>query len=162
MSRPSQQTNHSDLLGSIYYDVNAMSGFMLGEPTAAQVRLYSDIVNTNGHTDYITGEAQDVANMAALTYDDTTYLNNISKDEWEEGDWFLFGMKSLPWFPLPSDPNNPGGYIRRNNAKFETKFNKARSAVLIPTAITAAKIGGVVVGAYFASKMAYKMMKKKN
>ena len=139
---------------------------MLGEPTDDEMKLYSDIVYSDGHfIDYISGASMDGvvpgSGTNALTGTNTTYLNNVTQQDWEDGDWFLFGMTFLPWFPMPADPNNPGGYIRRNNASYETKFNKARVAVLIPTGITVAKIAGVSLGAYYGSKLAYRMYKKR-
>ena len=158
-----QSTNQSDLLGSIFYNFNQMTGWMLGDPSDVDIKLYSDIVIHDGkHVDYITlAEATEPpgAGFISLTYDDTTYLNNVTQEEWEQGDWFLFGIKSLPWFPMPSD--GAGGYLRRNNAGYVSRFNKARSSVLTPTLITAAKLTGASMGVYYGTKYGYRYISKR-
>ena len=167
MSRPALLTNHASILGSMYYNVNELSGWMLSEPTDVEMRLYSDIVTGPGSSwiDYLNGDSIPSGyppgpGTNALTYDNTTYKNSLSQADWEKGDWFLFGMTFLPWFAPAPDPETPGNYLRRDG-HWETRYNKMRSQVLIPTAITAAKIGGVGVGVYFGSKLANKMYKKR-
>ena len=160
MSRPTLLTNHASIIGSLYYNINQVSGWMLGNPTDMEMMLYSDIVYVDGgFSDYLTGTSipsgfPPGSGTNALTYDNSTYKHSLTQEEWEQGDWFLGGMTFLPWFAPAPDPNTPGNYLRRDG-HFETRYNKMRSAVLIPTGITAAKIAGVGLGAYFGSKLAY-------
>jgi hypothetical protein len=161
LSRPSQQVNHSDFMGSLFYNFNAMTGFALGGPSPTDGQLYSDVVFLNGGTkDYVTGNDATVDVGGYIMSGDTTYQNIISRNEWEEGDWFLFGQHWLPMLAPPQDPNDSTKYIRRNNASYETKFNSARSDVLMPTLMTFAKLAGIGIGTWYGGKLLYKVGKK--
>eukprot|EP00039_Didymoeca_costata_P016173 m.286362 g.286362 ORF g.286362 m.286362 type:complete len:65 (+) comp16350_c0_seq14:732-926(+) len=61
---------------------------------------------------------------------------------------------------MPEDPNNPGGYIRRNNYQAITKFNSARMEVLMPTMMTVGKLAGIGLAVYFGGKLSYKAYKR--
>ena len=156
-----QQINHSDFLGSLMYNINAMTGFALGGPSFADGQLYSDVAYMNATMqDYITAKDATVDVGGYISGQDTTYRHVIPFDEWVEGNWFLFGQHWLPWLAPPQDPTDSTKYIKRMNIKNEIKYNSARSDVLIPTMLSIAKLTGIGVGAWYGGKLLYKVGRK--
>jgi hypothetical protein len=146
-------TNEATFLGSVYYNLNAMTGNLLGRPSTEDYFKYSDVIDSNNQAiDYITGEVQPDA--WTLNNDYTTWVWTVDQDEWLKGDWFLFGKTWLPWFPQPSDGS--GNYLRRNSVNQVTSFNKARWEVLKPTLLSAAKIIGPTAAVAAAGWYGYK------
>ena len=146
-------TNKATFLGSVYYNLNELAGNLLGAPSTEDYFTYSDVVDANGQAqDYITSQVKPDA--WTLENDYTTTVWTVPEDEWEKGDWFLFGKTWLPWFPQPSDGN--GNYLRRNDITQVTSFNKARWAVLMPTLMTIAKIAGPTIAVGVAGWYGYK------
>lgn len=141
-------TYKASLMGSIYYNLNYSLGNLLGAPSTDFT--YSDVImviaGSNADIspkDYITLQE---TTGDSLVGDESTYVWSVSQDEYEKGDWFLFGSTMLPWFPPPSDPAIPGNYLRRNGTSQVSSFNKGRMAVLMPTLMTVAKIVVPTVG----------------
>jgi hypothetical protein len=155
-------TNKASLMGSLYWNLNSSLGFLLGSPSDDDVFTYSDLVTDEaqdgGMQDYITSVPSNSPFASSLSYNNTTRVWTVSQEEYEKGDWFLFGSTALPWFPPPSDGN--GEYLRRNNNSQISSYNKLRMDVLTPTLMTAAKLGlpmaAVAAGGYFGYKKYYK------
>lgn len=160
MSREmNERTNKADLLGSLIYNINASTGFALGVGPDDHY-LYSDGITGTPHPkDYITGEEIDESSIdvgSFLTYDHTMFIGTLDNVDYYKGDWFLFGISWLPWFPPPAKPDGKGRY-RRYDMKYNTVFNKARSDVLIPTMITIGKVTGIAVGTYYGLKLGWRL-----
>eukprot|EP00035_Acanthoeca_spectabilis_P019360 m.420825 g.420825 ORF g.420825 m.420825 type:complete len:161 (+) comp16846_c2_seq32:7548-8030(+) len=156
-------SNQADFGGSLMYNINEMTGFMLSENTDDAAHKYSDVIapGNNTYNDYITNQAaQGFTQLGGVTGANTTYRAILTQAQYEEGDWFVGGQTWLPWFPPPSD--GQGGYIYRHDWQNTVYFNKARSAVLIPTATTVAKIGGIGLVTFFVGKLAIKELYKRS
>ena len=160
----SKYTNKADFFGSLMFNVNYMTGFLLGDPTAIQMQLHSDTCfHDSKQVNYIslvedTVDYGDAPGMGALVESDTHYMSALTDEEWAQGDWFLFGRTFLPWFAPPKGTN--GGYVRRHDINYVTAFNKASFPVLIPTLVTAAKVGAAVTAVGTASWYGYKYATK--
>ena len=159
----SKYTNKADFFGSLMYNVNYMTGFLLGDPTAIQLQLHSDTCFHDGKQVNYISLVEDTVDygdpgITALAYENTHYMNPMSDEEWAQGDWFLFGRTFLLWFAPPKGTN--GGYVRRHDMNDVTAFNKASFPVLIPTLVTAAKVGAAVTAVGAASWYGYKYATK--
>jgi len=159
----SKYTNKADFFGSLMYNVNYMTGFLLGDPTAIQLQLHSDTCFHDGKQVNYISLVEDTVDygdpgVTALAYENTHYMNPMTDEEWAKGDWFLFGRTFLPWFAPPKGTN--GGYVRRHDMNDVTAFNKASFPVLIPTLVTAAKVGAAVTAVGAASWYGYKYATK--
>ena len=122
----SKYTNKADFFGSLMFNVNYMTGFLLGDPTAIQMQLHSDTCFHGGEQVNYISLVEDTVDygdpgIGALTFDDTHYMNPMTDEDWAKGDWFLFGRTFLPWFAPPKGTN--GGYVRRNDSNDATAFN---------------------------------------
>lgn len=163
-----QLTNQVDFLGSLYYNFNYMTGFALGYPSAQDMILYSDIVGLTSqggdglYHDYLDYSVVDTTlygspGTNALSGNNSYFQSTITEEEWAQGDWFLLGIKQLPWFPMPKGADNV--YHKRYNTHDQSvAFNKARRDVLMPTALTVAKLAAAGGALYYGGKMAYKRM----
>lgn len=157
-------TNQTDFTGSLMYNINVMTGYMINANTDEAAHKYSDMIEsigTTGYEDYLTGiKDPTFTQHGGVTGPNTTYSHTMAQAEYETGDWFLMGKIWLPWFPPPSD--GQGGYQKRSSWNGTTHtdttilFNKARSDVLIPTAITTAKLIGIGVVGLFTTKYVLK------
>ena len=154
-------TNKADFIGSLMYNINEMTYFIFSSNTDDQAHKYSDLYpNAGNYTNYITGVNDTTFTQGGgITGANTTYTDQLRPDQYEAGDWFIFGLKFLPWFPPPSDEE--GVHIYRYNWNHDIYFNKASTAVLIPTATTAAKIGGMAVITFVLGKLVVKIMNKR-
>jgi hypothetical protein len=146
----STTSNSADFIGSLVYNVTTALGLA---PSMIDAELYSDVVYINHVlSDYVTGQATSLDVGGYLMGDQATVAAYISREEWENGDWFLFGQKWLPWLAPPPNPLGNSAYVRRDRFGAGTRYNSARMAVLIPTLLSFAKITGIGVTGWYASK----------
>ena len=165
-----QFKNEADFLGSLYYNINAMTGFMLYTPDRQHAALYSDMMHTQPldgktMTDYATGKT--VTNEEAgdiwkhLNYDETYKLAVMTPDEYKaiEPYYTLLGLSWLPWFPIPQDEK--GNRLRRYDVKNRTRFNKARWEVLEPTLMTVGKLTAAALLGLSVVKFAFNQISRR-
>ena len=162
MSRVNVRTNKADFVGSVFYNINRMTGYTFGVSPADHY-LYSDGGTENGVlVDYITLEPLDEKGediISALTYDHTVWKRIFNEDDYYNGDWFLFGQTWLPWFAPP--PTNDGkGWLRRGDPNDNSVSNKASIPVLIPTAMSAVKVLGITLAAYYGVNYGYRIARQ--
>lgn len=159
MSRPQQRVNHATFYGSLLYNMNTLTGVT---PTQSDFNLHPDVVWDNDVTiDYVSGLPspipQNLYTTTAFQDGNIYYKNIIDKDEWEQGSWFLFNLKFLPFLAPPQHPKDPTKYLRRDNENYEMAYNSATVAVLIPTILTVAKVVGGATAMYYGTKLIYRL-----
>jgi len=159
------KVNQSDFLGSLRYNLNELTGYIAGDPDPESVHKYSDIyASVTGKRHYISDEISDIAERI----DDGLYSPDYLTQRWGglaademDPDTYLLGLTFLPWFAAPEDPLIPGTFVKRRGRNGDWNYNKASSAVLVPTMLTVVKIGGVAVGSFYVVKYGYKYIKKR-
>jgi len=163
-------TNTADFMGSLSYNLNSALGFTLGDPTQTEIVLYSDLVWTpnSDHTfriavDYWSRVEREIEkeDWSALE-GDAGYTTGVdlTKDDWQDGDWFLGGLKWLPWFAPPPHRSKKDTYVIRFNDLHQIMYNPLSMPVLQPTMMSMAKLAGIGLGTYFTLVMSYKLLVK--
>jgi len=162
-------TNKTDKLGALMYNIKYLTGFPLGGPKANDILFYSDLVLAGKvflqASGYLTNAVDPNAAVFALAYDalgavGVTKSFSIDEELWETGDYFFMGQKWLPWFAPPPDPEHEGFYLLRKNYEGDTRFNPWTLPVLKPTLLSLAKVAGIGIVSYYSLKYGYKAIRK--
>ena len=154
----STTTNTSDFMGSLVYNITTSVGLA---PSMSDAELYSDVVYINDVlSDYITGQPTSMDVGGYLDGDQSTVAAYISKEEWEQGDWFLFGQKWLPWLAPPTNPLGNSDYVRRDRFGADTRYNSARIEVLGPTLVSAAKVAAIAYAGVLTVREAFRLIRR--
>jgi len=157
--------NQADKWGSLKYNINHATGFLMGAPTPNDIFLYSDLVWSPAQTtvDYVTfiKEYTDLVNGANLTGQQRTRQYPMDVERWQKGDWFIAGQTWLPWFAPPVNPDPKADpvleyYTMRTDDTFGLVYNQFSMPVLKPTLMSVAKLVGIGIGSYYGVKYGYR------
>lgn len=171
--------------GALKYNLNEKLGWMLGEPSADDVYLYSDLAfdNNSGYYDFKNA----LTNPAPIfKVNDTTYpdqvlvkvvstfmyfgsdviqVSTFSKDEYNtqfaklDG---LFNMSFLPW-NVYGLPDENGVYCVKHyyGTSIYVTCNPMRREVLKTKFFTVLKLAGVTIGVFALGKLIIRKIEKK-
>ena len=167
--------------GALKYNINEKIDWRLGNPTAEEIYLYSDLYfdgGSNSYRDILTDNVLFKQNDA--TYDDQTLVNVISKvmtygdmtiskivldaktyeTTFSKSDG-LFGIAFFKWSPFGL-PNSDGNYCLKTyyGTSQYIAVNPMRREVMIIKLFTVLKIFGISVGTVFLIKLLLKLHKK--
>jgi len=166
VSENKNTVNQSSFLGSVFYNINEMSGRLFYTPTADDYLMYSDLVWINNKLyDYVTNELADESKdkfgdaYNELSYSKTVFASKFDENDFAKGGYNLLGMSWLPWFPPPKFQDSDAYIFRNTIGHGPVYFNKARSEVLMPTLMTAGKLAGITLLGWYGAKFIYRRYK---
>ena len=178
-----QYPTEGSSFGALKYNLNEMLGWILGNPTAQDIFLYSNLaINLGTNSYYIFNQdptqplfkqygtytadptlAGLVSN--AMTYEGGIQVLTLSPADYATQFGKMDGIFGFSWFPwnVYGFTNSDGNYCVRcyYGTNDYIQVNPMCWGVLQIKAITTAKIGAIVLGIYVLLKLLYKYVMKK-